>query len=50
MLSYFIETPKGANMLDAFPGLQQWKRLLRLRQSARATPFHKKADDETEYH
>jgi glutathione S-transferase len=48
MLSYFIETPEGANMLDAFPGLQQWFRMMQLRRSVRATPFHKQAHDETE--
>jgi glutathione S-transferase len=48
MLSYFIETPEGASMLDVFPGLQQWMHMMQLRRSVRATPFHKQAQDETE--
>jgi glutathione S-transferase len=48
MLSYFIQTPEGVSMLDAFPGLQQWMRLMQLRRSVQATPFHKQAHDEIE--
>ncbi len=40
MLSYFTETPEGIAMLDTFPRLQQWMRLMELRSSVRATPFH----------
>jgi len=50
MLSYFIETQEGIHMLEDFRGLQQWMRLMQLRHSVRATPFHQKADDETESH
>ena len=49
MLSYFVETEEGARMIDSLPQLQQWLRSMRLRDSVRATPFHEKADDETEY-
>ena len=49
MLSYFIETPEGARMLNDLPRLQQWLRSMRLRDSVRDTPFHEKSDDETEY-
>jgi hypothetical protein len=50
MLSYFIETPEGASMLDAFPGLQQWMRLMQTRRSVLATPFHIQSQDETDNH
>ncbi len=40
MLSYFNQTPEGITMLDAFPRLQQWMRLMQLRDSVHATPFH----------
>jgi glutathione S-transferase len=43
MLSYFTETPEGIAMLDTFPRLQQWMRLMELRHSVRATPFHSQA-------
>jgi len=36
-------------MVGSLPHLQQWLRSMRLRDSVRATPFHQKADDETEY-
>jgi len=49
MLSYFTETAEGVTMLAAFPGLQQWMRLMQLRHSVRATPFHIRAQDETEF-
>ena len=49
MLSYFVETPEGARMLESLPGLQHWLRSMRLRASVRATPFHERPDDETEY-
>ena len=48
MLSYFIETPEGASMLDGFPGLQQWMHMMQLRRSVRATPFHKQTQHEAE--
>ena len=43
MLSYFSETQEGIAMLDTFPRLQQWMRLMQLRDSVRATPFHSQA-------
>ena len=43
MLSYFVKTPEGSAMLETFPRLQQWMRLMQLRQSVSATPFHAKA-------
>ena len=43
MLSYFSETAEGIAMLDTFPRLQQWMRLMELRQSVRTTPFHSHA-------
>lgn len=49
MLSYFVETPEGARMLDSLPCLQPWLRSMRLRESVQATPFHEKPDDESEY-
>jgi len=49
MLSYFTQTAEGIAMLEAFPQLQQWMRLMQLRQSVRATPFHTLASDETEF-
>jgi glutathione S-transferase len=49
MLSYFTETTEGVAMLESFPRLQQWMRLMRLRHSVRATPFHTRAEDETEF-
>jgi glutathione S-transferase len=49
MLSYFTETTEGVAMLETFPRLHQWKRLMQLRQSVSATPFHTRADDETEF-
>jgi glutathione S-transferase len=49
MLSYFVETPEGVRMLDSLPNLQQWLRSMGLRDSVRATAFHEKAEDETEY-
>ena len=50
MLSYFVETPEGVRMLDSLPNLQQWLRSMGLRDSVRATAFHEKAEDETEYY
>ena len=49
MLSYFTETPEGIAMLDAFPRLQQWMRLMQLRHSVRATPFQPLAQGEAEF-
>ena len=49
MLNYFVETPEGVRMLGSLPNLQQWLRSMSLRDSVRATPFHEKADDETEF-
>ena len=49
MLSYFAETPEGTGMLDLFPRLEQWMRLMRLRHSVSATAFHQVAEDDTEY-
>jgi glutathione S-transferase len=49
MLSYFTETAEGVAMLETFPQLQQWMRLMQLRHSVSATPFHTRADDETEF-
>jgi len=49
MLSYFTETAEGVAMLEAFPELQQWMRLMQLRQSVRATPFHTLAENETAF-
>jgi len=49
MLSYFIETPEGVRMLGSLPYLQQWLRSMNLRDSVRATAFHEKDDDDTEY-
>ena len=49
MLSYFVKTREGARMLAKLPMLQEWLRSMRLRDSVRATPFHEKSDDETEY-
>jgi glutathione S-transferase len=49
MLSYFIETAEGIAMLETFPQLQQWMRLMELRHSVSATPFHTRAEDETEF-
>jgi glutathione S-transferase len=49
MLSYFVETAEGARMLDSLPQLQQWFHSMGLRDSVRATPFHGKSDDETDY-
>jgi glutathione S-transferase len=46
MLSYFTETPEGIAMLDTFPRLQQWMRLMELRHSVSATPFHSLAQGE----
>jgi glutathione S-transferase len=40
MLSYFTETPEGIAMLEAFPRLQQWMRLMQSRHSVRVTSFH----------
>ena len=48
MLSYFIETPEGASMLETFPGLQQWMRLMQTRRSVQATPFHLQAQGKTD--
>jgi glutathione S-transferase len=49
MLSYFTETAEGVAMLETFPQLQQWMRLMQLRQSVSATPFHTRAEDETQF-
>jgi glutathione S-transferase len=49
MLSYFAETPEGIAMLETFPRLQQWMRLMQLRHSVRATPFHSQAQARTEF-
>jgi glutathione S-transferase len=49
MLSYFIQTPEGNAMLDAFVHLQQWMRLMQLRHSVRATPFHTRAENQTAF-
>lgn len=49
MLSYFTETPEGIAMLDTFPRLQQWMRLMELRHSVSATPFHSEAEARTEF-
>jgi glutathione S-transferase len=50
MLSYFIETPEGASMLDTFPRLQQWMRLMQTRRSVLATPFHIQSQGEADNH
>ena len=49
MLSYFTETAEGIAMLDTFPRLQQWMRLMELRHSVSATPFHSQAEARTEF-
>jgi glutathione S-transferase len=49
MLRYFTETAEGVAMLEAFPDQQQWMRLVQLRHSVHATPFHTRAEDETEF-
>jgi glutathione S-transferase len=49
MLSYFTETPEGIAMLDTFPRLQQWMRLMQLRHSVCATPFHSQAQARNEF-
>jgi glutathione S-transferase len=49
MLSYFIQTPEGNAMLDAFVHLQQWMRLMQLRHSVRATPFHTRTENQTAF-
>ena len=49
MLSYFVETPEGARMLDSLPRLQQWLRSMRLRESVQATSFHEQSDDDSEF-
>ena len=46
MLSYFNQTPEGIAMLDGFPRLMQWMRLMQFRDSVRATPFHSLARGE----
>ena len=43
MLSYFIETPEGREMIEELPHLNEWLRGMRLRDSVRATPFHQDA-------
>lgn len=40
MLHYFVETPEGVQMLDSFPRLQQWMRIMQARDSVRTTSFH----------
>ena len=40
MLSYFVETGEGHDMLSEFPRLQQWMQSMEARRSVQATPFH----------
>jgi glutathione S-transferase len=40
MLHYFVETPEGLQMLNSFPRLQQWMRIMQARDSVRKTSFH----------
>ena len=47
MLSYFVETQEGVQMLESFPMLSQWLQSMRLRDSVRATPYHEKSDEQT---
>ena len=49
MLSYYVETPEGARMVNELPRLRQWLRSMRLRDSVQATPFHAVPDNETEF-
>ena len=49
MLSYFVETPEGARMVNRQPRLKTWLRSMRLRDSVLATPYHEVPDDETEF-
>jgi len=48
MLSYFLETPEGTSMLDAFPELQQWMCLMQTRRSVLATRFHLQTQGDTD--
>ena len=43
MLSYFVETAEGRDLLAGFPRLGQWAGLMETRQSVLATPFHVEA-------
>ena len=45
MLHYLAETPEGEHMLDSFPRLRQWMRIMQARDSVNSTSFHDNGDD-----